>query len=105
MSIAKKGSRRIIVESAEYRWTIRSKPTYSQGAFGNNMTAAVELAESSGSVLSISFPWVRCDNWIGSPEVPVTPKDIEDCIKSALEKGWNPRVKGSAFKYTHEAKI
>lgn len=104
MSIARKGSRRIIVDTVEYLWVIRSKPTYSQGALGNDMTAAVELAESPGSVLSISFPWVRCDNWIGSPEVPVTPRDIEDCIKSALSKGWKPGVKGSAFKYVHESK-
>ncbi|KZN45845.1 hypothetical protein N474_25340 [Pseudoalteromonas luteoviolacea CPMOR-2] len=75
MAIPKKGSRKIVVDSVEYRWTIRSKPTYSQGAFGNNMTAA-ELAEKSGAVLSIAFLWGRCDNWIGNLELPVTPKDI-----------------------------
>jgi len=104
MAIPKKGLRKIIIDSTEYRWTIRSKPTYSQGAFGNDMTAAAELAESPGTVLSITFPWVRCDNWIENPELPVTPKDIESCIKSALQKGWQPEKKGSAFKFVHETK-
>jgi hypothetical protein len=104
MAIPKKGSRKIIVDSVEYRWTIRSKPTYCQGAFGNDMTAAVELTTFPGQVLSISFPWMRCDSWIGNPEIPVTPRDIEDCIKGALKKGWCPRELGSAFKYVHETK-
>ena len=104
MAIPKKGSRKIVVDTVEYRWTIRSKPTYSQGAFGNHMTAAVELAEKSGAVLSITFPWVRCDNWIGNPELPVTPKDIENCIRSALQDGWQPAKRGSAFKFVHEMK-
>ncbi|MGF1866588.1 hypothetical protein L4D15_15195 [Enterovibrio norvegicus] len=105
MTIPKKGSRKIVVESIEYRWTIRSKPTYNQSAFGNDMTATVELAESPMSVLSISFPWMRCDGWIGNPVIPVTPKDIESCIKGALSEGWKPEIKGGAFKYVHEAKI
>jgi hypothetical protein len=104
MAIPKKGSRRINVDAIEYRWTIRSKPTYCQGAFGNDMTAAVELADSPRSTLSITFPWMRCDNWIGNPEIPVTPKDIESSIKAAISQGWKPDSKGSAFKYVHESK-
>jgi hypothetical protein len=104
MAIPKKGSRRINVDAIEYRWTIRSKPTYCQAAFGNEMTAAVELADSPRSTLSITFPWMRCDNWIGNPETPVTPKDIESSIKAAISQGWKPDGKGSAFKYVHESK-
>lgn len=104
MAISKKGSRKIVVDNITYRWTIRSKPTYSQGAFEDNMTAAAELYDNPGTVLSITFPWVRCDNWIENPKVPVTPKDIEKSIRGALKKGWKPENRGSAFKYTHEAK-
>ncbi|MBQ4810269.1 hypothetical protein A7985_07330 [Pseudoalteromonas luteoviolacea] len=104
MTIPKKGSRKVVVDSVVYRWTIRNKPIYSQGAFGSDMTAAVELAESSGAVLSITFPWLRCDSWIGYPELPITPKDIEKCIISALQNGWQPEKKGRAFKYVHESK-
>ena len=104
MAIPKKGSRKIVVDEVEYRWMVRSKPTYSQGAFGDDMTAAVQLSKSPGAVLSITFPWMRCDNWIGNPEVPVTPKDIEACIRAALSEGWQSDVKGSAFNYIHESK-
>lgn len=104
MALAKRGLRRITVGSVEYLWKVRSHPTYNQGQLGNNLTAAVELAKSPGSVLSITFPWLQCDNWIGSPETPVTPRDIEACIKAALSQGWRPEIKGSAFKYVHEAK-
>ncbi len=44
-------------------------------------------------------------NWIGNPELPVIPKDIENCIQAALTMGWRPKVKGSAFKYIHSRKI
>jgi len=101
MSIPKKGSRKIVVDSVEYRWVIRSQPTYSQGAFGDDMTAAAELANSPGSVLSITFPWARGDNWIGSPKTPVKPSDIATCIKKALSEGWQPEIRGSAFQYIH----
>ncbi|MBC3830072.1 hypothetical protein H8K33_00960 [Undibacterium amnicola] len=104
MTIPTKGARRIVVNAIEYRWTVRSKPTYCQGAFGNDMTAAVELATEPGQVLCITFPWMRCDSWIGNPEIPVTPKDIEACIKGALQRGWLPQKLGSAFKYIHETK-
>lgn len=102
MAIPKKGSRRIIVDGIEYRWTIRSKPTYSQGAFGDNLTAAVELLSNPGVVLSVTFPWIRCDSWIGNPEKPVTPKDIALCIRAALESGWQPDGQGPVFTYVHK---
>ena len=104
MAIPKKGARKVVIDSIVYRWTIRSKPTYSQGALESEMTAAAELAGSSGSVLLITFPWVRCDNWIENSELSVTPKDIENCIKLALKQGWQPEKKGSAFKFVHEPK-
>ena len=69
------------------------------------MTAAVELANVKGQILVITFPWIRCDNWIGNPEVPVTPRDIESCIFGALDNGWKPEEKGSPFEYVHEEKV
>ena len=89
MAIPKKGSRKITVDDVVYRWRIRSKPTYSQGAFGANVTAAVELYEDAFSTLHITFPWVRCDNWIGHPKTPVTPRHVSDSILSALSEGWD----------------
>jgi len=104
MTIPKKGSRKIVVDNVEYRWRIRSNPTYTQGAFGDNMTAAVELYQEPKSVLIISFPWMRCDNWLGDPISPVTPKHIEASIRQAIIEGWQPNIKGSAFRFNHKIK-
>ncbi|MEC4091718.1 hypothetical protein [Pseudoalteromonas rubra] len=68
------------------------------------MTAAAKLAEESGAVLSITSPGICCDNWIGTPELPLTPKYIENCTRSVLQNGWQPEKKDSAFKSVHEMK-
>ena len=101
MAIPKKGTRKIIVNDISYRWLIRKKPTYSQ-ALGSKMTVAVELYNNPRSVLSITFPWMRCDNWLNYPVISVTPRDIETCIKNALRNGWHPMKLSSGFEYFHE---
>ncbi len=102
MTIPKKGSRKIVVGTQNFRWTIRKKPTYGQEVLGDSMMkAAFELYENPGSVLSITFPWPRSDS-ISESKVSVTPKDIEFCIKSAISGGWQPGKPGSAFKYSYD---
>lgn len=102
MAIAKKGSRKITVGDISYRWSIRKKPTYFQAAFEDNITAAVELLDQPASVLHITFPWARPDNWINPSKLAITPKLIEECITEAIENGWKPHICGSAMemKYT-----
>ncbi len=102
MAIPKTGSRKIIVDDIKYRWTVRKRPTYTQSVMEANMQAAVELYEEPGSVLSINFPWVRYDSFIGIPQEPVTPKLIEQSVRTALQKGWLPEKKGSAFTLDYE---
>ncbi|WP_041598644.1 hypothetical protein [Hahella chejuensis] len=101
MAIPKKGSRKIIVDSVEYRWIIRHKPTYSQAAFVTDALAGVQLADNTGAILAISFPFPRCDNWLERPTEPVTPKMIEACIRAALSEGWRPGEPGVSFLYSH----
>ena len=102
MAIPKKGSRKIIVDGIEYRWRVRWKPTYSQSTCNSNLMAAVELYENPQNILSIEFPWIRYDAWIGVAEQPVTPSIIETCIKNALNQGWNPAEKSKTFKFNYE---
>ena len=102
MALPKKGSRKIVVDEVEYRWSIRRKPTYSQAAFDCDMTAAVELAASPGAALLITFPWARSDNWVGSKASPITPKHIEACITAALKEGWKPQSEGGAFGHVYK---
>ena len=56
MSIPKKGSRKIVVNSIEYRWSIRKKPTYGQAVdnLNSGLIAAVELYLNAGSTLPIN---------------------------------------------------
>lgn len=102
MGIPKKGSRKITVDSIEYRWRIRWKPSYGQAIGESGLTASVELYEDSESTLIIAFPWLRLDAWVGFSDQPVTPKLIEICIKSALSQGWKPNEKGKAFTLIYE---
>ncbi|MFN8577026.1 MAG: hypothetical protein U0354_09235 [Candidatus Sericytochromatia bacterium] len=101
MSIPKKGSRKIVVENINYRWTIRKNATYSQSCFGTNLLVAVELFEVPSCTLSINFPNTRFDNLVKGNENSkiITPKLIEYCIKDAINKGWEPDKNGVTFKY------
>lgn len=94
MAIPKKGARKITVDGVEYRWRIRWKPTYSQCIDQGGLAAAVELYEKPQSALLIYFPWARYDSWLGVPEHPITPKLIEESVKAALVKGWQPDKRG-----------
>ena len=102
MAVPKKGSRKIVVESVEYRWRIRRKSSYGQEIGESNLTASVELYRNPQNTLSITFPWLRLDTWFGSLEEPVTPKLIETVIKNAIYQGWNPVEKGKTFKINYE---
>ena len=98
MSIPSKGSRKITVGTQQYRWYIRRGPTHFQGDLAAPVTCAVESADG-GSVLQITFAWNRYKHYEGA-EYPVTPKDIEQCIREAIVQGWKPRESGPLFPFT-----
>ena len=102
MSIPKKGSRKITVDGTTYRWTIRRKPSYGQAIDESNLTAAVELYESPGTTLIVTFPFTRPDSWLTPGNKSVTPSDIKHSIIEALRKGWEPEVNGGAFQMVQE---
>ena len=102
MSIPSKGRRKIVVDGCEYYWRVRHKPSYSQGCQEGEMSAAIELANQSGSVLVVEFPWQRPDSFLSSRgNNAVTPKIIEICIKNAILESWNPSANGSTFHYRY----
>ena len=102
MSIPKKGSRKITVDGLEYRWTIRKKPSYGQAIDESNLTAAIELYDSPGTTLVITFPFTRPDSWISPGNESVKPSDIKDSIIRAVQQGWKPDSKGSVFHLSQE---
>ncbi|GLY41816.1 hypothetical protein Amsp01_078390 [Amycolatopsis sp. NBRC 101858] len=88
MTLAHKGSRRITVDGTDYRWTIRPKPTYSQG-LGATMTFAVELAERPGATLVVDTGRARPDNWLHLATEPVLPAEVAEGIRAALARGFD----------------
>lgn len=98
MAINKKGSRLICVDHQTYRWTVRKQPTYCNVSFGESKTCAVESLNKGLCVLLIQFPWPRTESWMCVGGHSITPKLVEICIREALQQGWQPHRKGSAFK-------
>lgn len=100
MAIAKKGARRIVVDGVEYRWTVRPKPSYTQGSAWSPMTFAVEAVEQHGRTLVVSLPWAHTGNWMGAPTGAVRPAMVARAIQHALAEGWQPAARGSAHMLT-----
>jgi hypothetical protein len=98
MAIRKKGSRPLVVDGVRYRWRVRHRPTYLQGAFAHRLTVGVE-AEGGSCSLLVELSQAHPSNWIGDPAVPVTPREVADAIRAALAVGWQPMEPGSAFRW------
>ena len=102
MSIPSKGSRKITVGAHQYYWYIRRRPTHVQGELAAPVTCAVESADG-GSVLQITVAWNKYKYYEGA-EYPVTPKDIERCIREAIHQGWKPEEFGPPFAFVDESR-
>ncbi|MCR6486611.1 hypothetical protein M8542_27660 [Amycolatopsis sp. OK19-0408] len=88
MTLARKGSRLITVDGAGYRWSVRPKPTYSQG-LGAAMTFAVELAERPGATLVVDTGRPRPDNWLHRQTEPIRPAEVAEAVRAALARGFD----------------
>ncbi|WP_063842747.1 hypothetical protein [Sphaerimonospora mesophila] len=97
MAMPKKGSRLITVDGTVFRWRVRHKPTYSQGNSWSPLGFAVERADKPGSVLVVSLPCARPDNWLGERTIAIRPILVNGCIRRAVEHGWDSARPGAAF--------
>ena len=103
MSIAGKGSRRITVDSASYRWSVRPRPTYAQALLESCLSFAVDMEGGGQTTLLVKTDTPRPDNWLGSlgnVSRAITPSVVERAIRQALVTGWQPGQCGSAFELT-----
>ena len=100
MTIPRKGSRPIVVDGIRYRWRVRQRLTYLQGAFGHSLTVAVDIANEPKCTLVVSLSRAHPCNWLGDPSSPVTPSEVSDLIRKARADGWVPTAAGSAFVMT-----
>lgn len=97
MPLTKKGSRRIVVDGVDYRWSVRRKPTYSQVIGESTQTFAVQRTESDGQVLLAVTRDLRPDSPMAMTSVAVTPSQVAAAIRTAVEAGWDPTVVGPPF--------
>ena len=97
MSLPNKGSRRIVVDDIAYRWRVRHKPTYFQGAFVSELQFAVQREAFGRCTLSVILDQPRPDNWLGKPGAVVTPALVAQAVRQALQQGWQASSAGSAF--------
>ncbi|MGH4029324.1 hypothetical protein ACQB60_10360 [Actinomycetota bacterium Odt1-20B] len=97
MALVKKGSRRITVDGASYRWRVRGRPTYGQALVWSPLTYAVELTDSPGSVLVVTTNQPHPSNWLIESASSIVPSVVADSIRTARINGWVPEKPGSPF--------
>lgn len=102
MTLPSRGKRMITVDGIDYHWLIRSRATYTQECESGNMLAAIELADTKGTTLSVVFPWVRFTGEFKFEAKSVTPGMIEKCIRDALGEGWQPDIQGPRFLFQYK---
>jgi hypothetical protein len=96
----KKGSRLITVDGAVFRWRVSHRPAYGEGNGRSSLTFVVERAEEPASILAVSLPCARPDNWLGERTIAVRPVLVAGCVRRALAQGWNPGQRGTGFTLT-----
>lgn len=101
MSLPKKGSRQLIIGNQTYLWYIRRKPTYMQDVFNCPWAMAIQLAGVDGTVLLVEFNLSRPDNIISPHQTSITPALVSHIINQALHAGWQPKLPGSAYRFSY----
>lgn len=93
MAVARKGTRKIIVDGKEFVW----KLTFNWEEFERLMLVTVELLESPASKLLV-YPIRLSVNFVDfNRGQPITPKTVESFIRQGLSEGWQPEIKGPVF--------
>lgn len=98
MSISKKGTRKILVDGEIFIWLIRRQATNFQADYPDgNIHVAIEHASESGSVLVIITDKLHSQGF-SLTNSAVTPKDVANWIKQAIQIGWLTKKSGRNFK-------
>lgn len=93
VTIPNKNSRKIVVENDTYRWTISPDSGY--------IVFVAEHEEFKGRRLQVYICSDINKYWVNFPNVKelnlkiIKPKNAELIISQAINKGWNPKEKGS----------
>lgn len=98
MALARKGSRRISVGDAEFRWKVHGRPTYCQAMGWSPLTFAVQQVCGPGARLVVSLPCAHPSNCLGLPAGVVLPRTVTTAITAAMGRGWQPSKPGPEFR-------
>ena len=99
MAIPRKGSRKIVVDSVEYRWLIRRKATYNQSDYGvGKLHVAIEGFDQSGATLLVETNRPHPKDIDTDQPISIEPSDIVTWIHTAIAKGWTPTQPGPTFR-------
>ncbi|WP_248484070.1 hypothetical protein [Tepidibacter aestuarii] len=97
MAIPNKNSRKIVVGNETYRWTISPNNDY--------IVFIAEQEESKGRRLEVYIYSDINKFWVSFPDIKdlnlkiIKPKNAELIISQAINKGWNPKEKGSPITF------
>ncbi|AZK97382.1 MULTISPECIES: hypothetical protein [Streptomyces] len=97
MALAKKGSRRIVVDGVEYRWRV-SRKHWCCDYEGSTVGYVAEDATRPGTTLVVETGRPAVLNPDMVPTEVVLPREVAAGIRAARSKGWTPGSNGSPFK-------
>lgn len=97
MALAKKGTRRILVDGVEYRWRI-SKKHWCCDFEGATMGYVAQDATNPGTTLVVETGRPARLNPNLLPTEVVLPREVAAGIRAARSRGWTPSSNGSPFK-------
>lgn len=105
MAIARRGSRRIVVEGAAYRWTLRRRPTAGQRSGETPLVVAMAAEEGEGSALIVRLPRAHPGNRVGRRSEAVTPAEVAALIREGRRSGWDPSRPGPSMELTLRTRV
>ncbi len=97
MAIAKRGSRRIVVDGQVYRWRLQKRPTPDQRSGRTPLLLAVASEEGDGAKLVLRLHRHHPRNAVGLRSHAVTPGQVAQYIRQGLAAGWQPQEPGRPF--------
>ncbi|MFG1954509.1 hypothetical protein [Micromonospora sp. NPDC048830] len=80
-----------------YRWNIRRQPAKGQPTAQSPLSFAVELVLEPGRILVVASRSPAPDDRTEDPSEAVQPALVEQSIRAALDRGWQPDLPGPPF--------
>lgn len=102
MAAPRRGQRPIDVDGVAYEWRIRKRPTYAQAVYLSPMVIAIQArAEGPRRVLVVRLGVPRPDNWLAAHQTGVTPAQVGDVVRRALDAGGLPSAPARPFRFEY----